>query len=94
VAVYVDDEQVPWRGKLWCHLVADSLGELHAFARCLGLKEAWFQAGSVYPHYDVTLSLRERALTLGATLANRGTIVACAKQLKLELNATGFLSQS
>lgn len=93
MAVYVDDERVPWRGKLWCHLVADSLGELHTFAASLGLKPAWFQAASVYPHYDVTLSVRERALVLGATLADRGTIVACAKRLKVELAALS-VSQS
>ncbi len=42
--VYVDDEMIPWRGKLWCHLVADTLPELHAFAQKLGLRQAWFQA--------------------------------------------------
>ncbi len=95
MAIYVDDEQIPWRGKLWCHLVADSLSELHAFARRLGLREAWFQVRSVYPHYDVTISVRDKALALGATMGDRRTIIACAKQLKVELRApTQAVSES
>lgn len=88
MAVYVDDEQIPWRGKLWCHLVADSLTELHDFAAALGLKRAWFQSGSRYPHYDVTMSVRDRALRMGAHLGDRRTIVGCAKRLKTEAGLT------
>jgi Protein of unknown function (DUF4031) len=87
MAIYVDDEQIPWRGKLWCHLVADTLGELHMFAHRLGLQEAWFQSRSVYPHYDVTVKVRDRALAMGATLGDRQTIITCAKLLKHELHA-------
>lgn len=28
MAVYVDDAVWPWRGQLWCHLLADSLDEI------------------------------------------------------------------
>lgn len=85
--VYVDDELIPWRGKLWCHLVADTLPELHAFARRLGLREAWFQVKAAYPHYDVTVSVRDRALTMGASMGDRQTIITCAKLLKHELTS-------
>ena len=44
MAVYVDSEEILWHGKLWCHLVADSLDELHTFAARLGLRRSWFQA--------------------------------------------------
>lgn len=87
MAIYVDDEQIPWRGKLWCHLVADSLPELHEFAISIGLKRAWFQEKSAFPHYDVTVSVRDRAIRQGAVIGDRRTIIACAKQLKLELLA-------
>lgn len=87
MAVYVDDEKIPWRGKLWCHLVADTLPELHEFARRLGLREVWFQSKSAYPHYDVTVNVRDRALTMGAVLGDRRTIITCAKLLKHELHA-------
>lgn len=85
MAIYVDDERISWRGKQWCHLVADTLTELHDFARQLGLRRAWFQERSVYPHYDVTVSVRDKALALGASMGDRSTIITCAKQLKAEL---------
>ena len=86
MAVYVDDEQIPWRGKLWCHLVADSLPELHAFACQLGLKQAWFQSRSTHPHYDVTINVRDRALVMGAVMGDRRTIITRAKQLKEQMS--------
>lgn len=86
MTVYVDDEGIAWRGRLWCHLVADSLPELHDFARKLGLHRSWFQSGAVYPHYDVTLRLRNKALELGAVMGDRHTIISCAKELKVQMN--------
>lgn len=88
MAVYVDNEQIPWRGKRWCHLVADSLDELHRFAAHLGLKRTWFQDKASYPHYDVTLPVRERALRLGAVDGDRRTIIECCKRLRAELLAS------
>ncbi|QXG47313.1 DUF4031 domain-containing protein [Pseudomonas viridiflava] len=84
MAVYVDSEEILWRGKLWCHLAADTLDELHSFASRLGLRKSWFQSKG-YPHYDVTVSVRERALRMGAIDADRETIVVRCKQLKMEL---------
>jgi Protein of unknown function (DUF4031) len=83
--VYVDDSQLVWRGQKWCHLVADSIDELHAFAAQLGLKRHWFQERTRYPHYDVTVNVRARALGLGACPGDKRTIVACAKSLRAEL---------
>lgn len=86
MTIYVDNEQISWRGKLWCHLVANSLAELHEFATKLGLRHTWFQARSGYPHYDITISMRDKALALGALMGDRRTILGCAKQLKAELH--------
>ncbi len=88
MAVYVDDERIPWRGKLWSHLVADNLGELHQFAASLGLKRTWFQKHASYPHYDVTSAVRQRALQMGALDGDRQTIIACCKLLRDELRRT------
>lgn len=82
--VYVDNARLEWRGKQWCHLVADSLDELHAFAGRLGLKPVWFQWRTMYPHYDVTVAVRAKALVLGAQIGDKATIVKCAKRLRLE----------
>lgn len=88
MAVYVDNELISWRGKLWCHLVADTLPELHEFATRLGLRRSWFQASSRYPHYDVTVAVRDRALTMGAQMGERRQIIDCAKRLRVELSSS------
>lgn len=52
-----------------CHMVADNLDaeELHAFARKLGLKRAWFQnKPGQLPHYDLNATRRAAAVALGA----------------------------
>lgn len=48
-----------------CHLTADTLDELHAMAKRLGLKRAWFQDTRV-PHYDLTPGVRVMAMRYGA----------------------------
>lgn len=95
MTVYVDDECIEWRGKVWCHMVADTPDELHVFAARIGLRRAWFQSKSVYPHYDVTLSVRSKALQLGAVLADRPTLLACARELKrqIEVQQTALAPQ-
>lgn len=49
-----------------CHLFADSVDELHAFAAGLGLLRRWFQRHRVCDHYDLTPAKRALALRLGA----------------------------
>ena len=85
MAAYVDNVRIAWRGRHWCHLVADSLDELHEFARTLGLKRAWFQAHASLPHYDVTVEVRDVALIRGAVAADRRTLISRGRQLKLEM---------
>jgi hypothetical protein len=53
-----------------CHMVADSLDELHAMAEAIGMSRAWFQERS-FPHYDVCLMRRAAALELGAQEIDR-----------------------
>jgi hypothetical protein len=84
MAVYVDAEAIRWRGREWCHLVADSLDELHVFAKKLGLRRQWFQEKSYYPHYDVTMSVRDKALNFGALSIDRAALIACCKKIRQE----------
>lgn len=49
-----------------CHLFADTIAELHAFAQSLGMRPEWFQNKPSLPHYDLTPKRRERAIALGA----------------------------
>jgi hypothetical protein len=85
MAIYVDNARVKWRGRLWCHLVADSIEELHDFAQRLGLQKNWFQHAASYPHYDVTLETRQIALSMGAIEGSRTEIITCARMLKTQL---------
>lgn len=87
MTVFVDNERIAWRGKLWCHLVADSLDELHQFAAGMGLQRRWFQDNASYPHYDVTTEVRERALRRGALPGSKAQIIGSAKLLRMELRA-------
>jgi len=84
MTIYVDNVKVKWAGHEWCHLVADSLDELHSFALKIGLKRKWFQSSASYPHYDVKLAVRVRAIQLGAVPGTRKQIIDCAKKLKAE----------
>lgn len=86
MAVYVDNERIAWKGREWCHLVADTLSELHEFALQLGLRRAWFQDRASYPHYDVTSAVRARALVMGARHADRVQLMACCRKLKAEVD--------
>lgn len=74
MSVYVDalfvmrgrDSQAARLGALnghrWCHLMADDLETLHAFAARIGMKREWFQGD----HYDLTPSRRAAAVKAGA----------------------------
>jgi len=63
MAVYVDPAVIPYHGKLFCHLVADSIPELHAFAEKISIKCCWFHKGD---HYDLNSAQRELAVQAGA----------------------------
>ena len=68
MSVYVDDYRGKFRRMICCHMMADTLDELHTMAEAIGMKREWFQhkgPGSL-PHYDVCLTRRKRAIELGA----------------------------
>ncbi len=80
MAVYVDPLMncVPnkdWRWSKSCHLVADSLEELHKFAQRIGMKRSWFQATSRVPHYDLNVGRRKKAIELGVIELSRKEFV-------------------
>lgn len=101
MSVYVDDAfipaSVPHRGRAvtsrWCHLIADTEDELHAFAAGIGLARAWYQqpkgvlGGPPIPsslkaqfwHYDVTASRRAAAVRAGAIEVTRRQLLEIIK---------------
>jgi hypothetical protein len=70
------------RGNVWAHLAADTLAELHAFARELGLTPTDFKAGE-HPHYNLTLGMWDEARRLGAEQVNR-------RRLRSIASSSGF----
>lgn len=75
MSVYVDPLMRVARSDRWpfhlaCHLIADTVDELHQFADKLGLKHKWFQDKGV-PHYDLTKNKRYMAVRLGAKQLTR-----------------------
>jgi hypothetical protein len=78
MAVYVDDYQVDATvGRLrrnWSHLTADTTEELMEFAAKLGMKLSWIQyPGTWKEHFDVTNTVRVKALKMGAISIGYGS---------------------
>lgn len=67
--VYVDDARIPWRGRHWSHLVADTAEELYAAAERLGLRREWVQDRGRTLHYDLPDELRQAAIERGVANA-------------------------
>lgn len=75
MTVYVDDMYAPFGRMKMCHMVAHTEEELHQMARLIGLARRWYQKD----HYDVSMSLRAKAVSFGAkeiTQKQLGAMVA------------------
>ncbi len=67
MSVYVDNMKANFGRMVMCHMVADSLDELHEMADKIGMKRKWFQPrDGVMAHYDISLSKRALAVQHGA----------------------------
>jgi len=89
VAVYVDNAIWHWKGRKWCHLMADDIDELHRFARQLGVHHLSYQGPpkTTAPHYDITGFERDRAVRLGAIPCRREEIVAIFRRVRVARSA-------
>ena len=70
--IYVDSMRACVPTPLWkwsenCHLSADTLEELHEFAKQLGLRKGYLDDKPGHPHYDLTQNKRRLAIKMGAT---------------------------
>ena len=81
MTVYVDRARNPLGRMIMCHMIADDLDELHRMASAIGMRREWFQPLS-FPHYDVSLTRRARALKLGAIEVDRRELVRIMKTLR------------
>lgn len=82
MSVYVDNERNDFRGMKMCHLVADTLDELHEFADKLHLRREWFQPDVNMPHYDISQGKRRLAVNYGAIEVNRMQLVEMIRKFR------------
>jgi hypothetical protein len=73
MAVYVDDVRFPFVRIVMCHMWADSLDEPLAMADRIGPARRWLQQPPKvsWVHFDVSLSLKTRAIAAGAIQTDR-----------------------
>lgn len=82
MTVYVDDMYLYPMGQFgrmkMSHMIADTYDELHAMAERLGQKRAWFQGD----HYDVSMSIRAKAIRFGAVPVELRQLACMSKRQK------------
>lgn len=89
MSVYVDPmwnhgKRIGRAGPYWCHLLADTAGELHAMADALGLRRQWFQGD----HYDIgSPRIRQAALEHGAVSLEGRDWLLKVKQIRDRVRA-------
>ena len=71
MTVYVDNARNGYGRMILCHMLADTLEELHEMADAIGMKRSWFQPKST-PHYDVCLMRRKKRLNLALLSLTEG----------------------
>lgn len=76
--VYVDDCRNPMGRMLMCHMLADTVEELHAMADAIGIRRRWFQGD----HYDICQQKRATAVSLGAKEITRRQAVVVRRKFR------------
>lgn len=67
--VYVDNFDIPWRGMIMSHMIADSTEELLEMVDKIGVQRKWIQdAGTPREHFDIALGKKHLAIQHGAKL--------------------------
>jgi len=67
MAVYVDDADLPYRGMLMCHMMADTREELLAMVDKIGIQRKWIQKPNTHrEHFDICRTKRAQAVKSGA----------------------------
>lgn len=79
MTVYVDKMRAPYGRMIMCHMVADTVEELHAMADIIGVKRRWFQDHHM-PHYDISLGRRRLAVENGAIEIDRYQLVGLMRE--------------
>lgn len=81
MSVYVDKGKIAYRRMKMCHMLADTVEELHEMADKIGIKRKWFQDENT-PHYDICQSKKELAISFGAIEADRNKVVELIRKYR------------
>ncbi len=83
MSVYVDNAIYPYGRMVMCHMIADTLDELHAMADRIGVARRHYQGPpkTQTPHYDICKAKRALAVKHGAIEADRRTMVDVRRRL-------------
>jgi hypothetical protein len=81
MSVYVEDVRHRFGRMIMCHLWADSLDELLAAVDAIGVQRKWIQghptlsfgkhSNASYVHFDISLTMKDRAIARGAILTDK-----------------------
>lgn len=93
MTVYVDNSKNGFGRMKMCHMLADTVEELHAMADRIGLKRAWFQPKSS-PHYDVSQEKRKLAIECGAIEVDKHQLVAVIRRLRAKAIAAAVIQRA
>jgi hypothetical protein len=67
MTVYVDDMRAKHGRMIMCHMIADSSTELVEMASRIGIDPKWIQSAGIWKeHFDVSASMRAKAIAAGA----------------------------
>ncbi len=91
MSVYVDNAINPYGRMKMCHMVADTLDELHAMADKIGMRRGWFQNHPDHPHYELSVSRRKIAIQNGAIEISSTQLVMLLRAKKQTLPLGGEL---
>ncbi len=87
MAVYVDRANIRYGRMIMCHMIADTLDELHEMAEKIGVDRKWFQehrGHRYHPHYDICLAKKRIAIANGAIELENYQLVMLLKIIELK----------
>lgn len=84
MAVYVDNFEIPFRGMIMSHMVADTTEELYEMVDKIKVQRKWIQeAGTNREHFDICLSKKKLAVSFGAVEMNMRELARFTANRKL-----------
>lgn len=81
MSVYVGPSLYPFGRMMMCHMVADTLDELHDMADIIGISRRHFQDKRI-PHYDICMAKRRLAVDHDAIEIRNYQVVKIGKLTK------------